>query len=772
MLDSGSDGESEFREWLTESFEDSNLSTETLQNLTLGLAWSNQEFPAHSRIESKDIGTIVGNFFIVGMKTEGVEPGYFAVWIDKKFFERFNNDETIKKQFNNLPISSIEQLKLFLPKKNSYSLKINALKTFAEKLCKEGKDIEHNIDEPKLDLQLIKGDYEKGMLDTVKPPQESLQNSNTIQLLPSWAQNAALFSFQQGKTISRRKQNLYTLLEIIASDLARCSMKTHEMYWVPSLYLDKTLRFMMASKWEARMRKLQGRLAGSLPGKFENFFVITSEKETTLQADPNGSKFAIHLAEIISEGDPDAINIGSNKGTIEEDKEAKTIESYDEIDEIESKDIEFFGFDFGHAHRKRNSFVDTLEPDFYFKELYSTCKNFSLFYDAPLSQMYKGMFFIFKTLSTDKINDLFTPAEIERVNLAISAYAEIDEQFKQQYETIPLGALDRIFSKYIMTFTSLAEKTENSDLKKEYSFYAEKIGESYKFAREARVAMLQVCKEYMQLTPVEVDFLDNLRKLTSNTSPLSSDGKVLLNHLRVLPERKILWKMHKNIEENTVFVTTIIESTRKRNILFDYLNNNKSLGIKFRIDNDNNIVQLIFPMAKMNNIAKFFNEENIRQFKHPEINVLRDNESYMTSYREDDSEKELAEREATFEKDEKEKEKKSTFPVEQCNKAQKREQTLFSFFTGAVETMNSFLAPPQTHRNSSPLPKSHADPSPVAPRRGHSLPATIGPVKFFDAASTEKPRKNSDLENKSDKNSLKKDGTAETPSPDGSFSHN
>lgn len=617
----------ELEEW------DIDLPSETTQDLALGLAWRDRQFPIHSRIEEKDIGSIVGEFFIVGMKTEGVEPGFLAVRIDEKFLHRFNHDEEIKNYFTkNLPISDLNALIEFL--KTQYEPKKDDLTIFAKKLCAEGMGIKECRDVLKLNLWLFKGDYGKNIDDDkVVPPKKNLQNSTAIQSYPPLSQSVALFFYQQSRKTQREVQNFYNLLEIIASDIARCSgMKTHEIYWVPSLYPDKTLQFMMASKYEPKMRTFKGRLAGSQPGKYENYLIKISEEPTegksvVLRADRNIFTFTIFLTGFISGGNSDEVGgLGQNKGTIGD---------------------KFFCFDLGHAHREKNAFIKTLTPDFFFKELYGKCKNFSLFYDAPLSQMYKGMFLILKTLKQETIKEIFTSEEIRKVKQAIKSYKMEDKEFKRMWQAVPWGALDSIFSKYIMAFTTLSEKSEEKT-REEYSFYARRIGESHKFAREARIGMLQVCKEYMQLTSMEVDFLDNLRKLTSVTKTRSSNNKVLLNHLRVLPEERILWKMHKNTSENKITVTAIIEESRIKDRLIKYL---KIKHIDIEVDISGCLVQLIFPLEKMSYIAACFCEENIRKFKHPESSILNNKKTFIPNRTNDNDEKEKEEHESTREVD-------------------------------------------------------------------------------------------------------------------------
>ncbi|MBN9288126.1 MAG: hypothetical protein BGO43_13360 [Gammaproteobacteria bacterium 39-13] len=92
-----------------------------------------------------------------------------------------------------------------------------------------------------------------------------------------------------------------------------------------------------------------------------------------------------------------------------------------------------------------------------------------------------------------------------------------------------------------------AEQGGNLEKRDEYLSYATRVAVVERIARETDDKILSVFESRIQLTPSQLDLLDNLEKLTSKkVTTLSPDGKVQLNHIRVEPEGRFAWQFEKD----------------------------------------------------------------------------------------------------------------------------------------------------------------------------------------------------------------------------------
>ena len=125
----------------------------------------------------------------------------------------------------------------------------------------------------------------------------------------------------------------------------------------------------------------------------------------------------------------------------------------------------------------------------------------------------------------------------------------------------------------------------------------------------------------MQLSPDEVDLLQNLERLSSKTTQASKDGKVLLKHLQVADPKhgRVEWNMTK-ANGNMILTTSLSsdqEATKLIKLLKDYQNNNSSVETTFYVTKKQgkSIVTFEAPEAGASKLLAAFSEENIKNFK-------------------------------------------------------------------------------------------------------------------------------------------------------------
>ncbi|MGE3318615.1 MAG: hypothetical protein AB7I18_04905 [Candidatus Berkiella sp.] len=208
---------------------------------------------------------------------------------------------------------------------------------------------------------------------------------------------------------------------------------------------------------------------------------------------------------------------------------------------------QFFGIDFGKSFKGPNPIVGSLRDDFTFDNpngIRERFVNYSALYDNPLREKMKGVYLL------AALRDQLTPFEKERI--AAEYQAGNDQAFADKLRGYPASVggvnadtalIDAEKRKYI----ALANDPARKDQKDEYLQYAERLDEVSKIAKNTDKAIMKTFEKRMHLTPVQIDLLDNIEKLTAkNAHTLSIDGKVQLNHIRVDRADRVEWQLQKN----------------------------------------------------------------------------------------------------------------------------------------------------------------------------------------------------------------------------------
>lgn len=171
-----------------------------------------------------------------------------------------------------------------------------------------------------------------------------------------------------------------------------------------------------------------------------------------------------------------------------------------------NKNGEFFGIDFGHAYMRKNKVIKTLKDDFTFDQPgKNPLKNISALYDNPLSEKMKGILILAK-LRGEKI-----PEEV------IESYEEKYPGFKEKLNNIKKDQDYRVFDVYLREATEL----ENRDISGSYTGLCKEIVKRRGRAVDADYSILKTFKDRMFLTAGQVDFVEAMEKLCSETTEFS-----------------------------------------------------------------------------------------------------------------------------------------------------------------------------------------------------------------------------------------------------------
>lgn len=606
-------------------------------------------------------GSILGNYFYLARKAGGVEPGFFAVEINDDFLKRYE-------QIFGEEVGDIDTHLLELSfEDEEYHTRIEKL---VEELYEKGRKGIVPEGHIKLDLLLFKQDYNEPGIRGVTPDAENLSQTSAVKSSPKYVRKLYRTAYGFARSRSVPDENINAILECIATEVARAyGMQAQEQQLVLGSYLNGQLKIMTACKWDPELETLDGCQEGSRREQdYENYLVRVQKgghgKPIKIKS-PNGKYFISDntirgLGEciplFISQGDGDVF--GSHM-----QNKAK-------------KDDEIYGYDFGHAYRGRNpllqlsehphdasSFTQTrkdkdkdkdkfnkypdpayycLQDDFSFTQTRNDkdkIKNLSVCYDTELGERMAGMFFLYKmteqhirdlpilseeSSSEEPLRPCFTKEEQANIEIAINLYMAKYPRFKERYKKTRPECMEKIFYDYHFKFIELAIAENDKAKRAEYLTYANKIAEACDQAVGDVKKMFDIFRMKMQLSPLEIELISNLEKLTSATSLTSQNGQVILSHLRIIPNRKekVSWRIAMDQYLNLYLEASIAGRAggNAYQILFEYLSkNNKRDDIELIYQG--NKIQIILPTepaqmnAAMEHLAEILNEKNIIKFK-------------------------------------------------------------------------------------------------------------------------------------------------------------
>jgi len=257
-----------------------------------------------------------------------------------------------------------------------------------------------------------------------------------------------------------------------------------------------------------------------------------------------------------------------------------------------------FGIDFGNSFRKENKAVASMKDDFSFTQPDDVFKNFSMFDDCPLSEKMAGFHYLRK-LATGKM-----PSD--------EVLDSFPKHVREQLENIEGNSLFQIFEQYRSHLEELKGSTWSKSRIKQLDQMIKAVDKRSEHAVESWYKMQETFKDRMNYTKEELDFVENLEKLTSKTSLRSLDNTMLLNHIRV--DKRVPWDM-KKAEDGSYEFTIRSEDQLMINDAKRML---EQSGLDFNIQTPfENIIQIEVTSEHFIELSKILNEDFVKKFKHP-----------------------------------------------------------------------------------------------------------------------------------------------------------
>ncbi len=211
--------------------------------------------------------------------------------------------------------------------------------------------------------------------------------------------------------------------------------------------------------------------------------------------------------------------------------------------------FQFFGIDFGKAFLGENPIIGSLRDDFSFKEpsgsfpmsLFADNRfvNYSIMYDNPLREKMKGVYLLaaLRGVITDPQKAIIA-----------KEYEATDKAFAEKLRNHPLDGLnsdlliiDKEIAHYVNEAAAFPEKAD------EFKVYIDRLNEIRAIAVKTDNAIFKVFEKRLKLLPSQIDILEKMEKLTAHKAHiLSSDGKVILNYIKVKNKNRIPWQFDDN----------------------------------------------------------------------------------------------------------------------------------------------------------------------------------------------------------------------------------
>lgn len=504
---------------------------------------------------------------------------------------------------------------------------------------------------------------------------------------------AAIYSIF--RTRPRDEENMNATREVMATEIAaKWGMKTHQQALCESSYSDGHIKFSTISTWENNFTPLtneqedlddeDSKFGIVIKGGDYNYGNYIAEPDTTGQYRSYNKikNLGEHLALAIVLADTDHISsTGRNKGKIRCKDSTDANELY-----------ELFYIDMGQSLRRlENPLLKYVQDDFSLNlPASSKFKNFSVFSDTPLSEKMRGIYRLHKlrtgNMPPDYILDEYDPlfkAELgaieedadlevfdryetlfnERYNTGKKTAAAYKEYLKQiqrakrnhpqdtrkllikfnadkiltvEEANLPGNINDvqvlEILNKCQKRFKDFIQHYNLNAVK--YKTYAQQVLSVRNTYLNDTKTLLKIFAARKELSPSELDFLDNMEKLsavkidktsagtariTSASSIRSPDGSVILNHLRVEPGKRIIWQLQRPVDkEGEYILSTQLAPGQNARVLLRwlqiYMRFANYSGDKFRFTLYNGQIQLRLTKTNIAEAKELFKESTIIAF--------------------------------------------------------------------------------------------------------------------------------------------------------------
>lgn len=381
--------------------------------------------------------------------------------------------------------------------------------------------------------------------------------------------------------------NLASILEVMGNDIAGAlGAMTQEQVLHPGTFPDEHIALLMRGTWIKGATDLGGtdgsRLAGDTgDNKYLVTPVVLPADGIEFISDDSIEDFAWYLLYFYYLGDWDAIGSKAQNKMIDENGNVIVI-------------------DCGKAFSQ--NMIDQVLENFKTNQKKQP-KNFSIFTDVQKSKILRGIFRFLK-LKGDEIDEAI-----------LNSYGK---DFVEVIKNIEQGADELIFSDYTKFLEELKKQHERSYKNvRMCGEVMEGLKKIIKPATTSRNQLVDKFKKYTKITGEMVDVVENIEKIIfgqKNTSLLSPDGKVILNHIRVTTNEAITWEFDTTNKNEYVFTAKVSNKDQAR----DYIKKWAETLSNFKVEcGKNSTVEIRFDPKKMKEITECFSEKMIMQKFHP-----------------------------------------------------------------------------------------------------------------------------------------------------------
>jgi hypothetical protein len=598
-------------------------------------------------------GTILGPFIYIKDKKSGVEPGFEAYVRDGRYEEAVSDiiSAAIYSENPKDPIAvrihrlarrgqlDLSRLRADIdsPVELSQTRKkeINSIYRMIEQDPDCAQFILVELDKlpvgEKLPRYLIKQDYKDPVLTNrvsiskrrAKMTQKAVKARRRFGKL---GQNAVAFFHNLNTLKNKNNANRNGFLESLSTRLASVSgMRTQQQGVCRGGYEYPPRRKLLAmTKFQPGFSDFEDRVYGGNLQHGNCLVEVVRDKDGKLQPkkDARGYLRSDHtikglgetFAAMVRSGDFDFFgSTGGNKGFV---------------------DGKFFGIDFGHAYEGSNTIVRTLQDNCSFTQPSKPIRNASIVSDTLLSEKMKGIYYLCK------LRGIPIPEAV------INSY---DEEFRRKLSTIEKDADLKVFEEYSRKAREL-EFTAEGKIDPAFKGITEEIEQRRKRMLAADTAILSVFRHRIGLTAAQLNFIDNIEKLCSETSPLSPNAKVKsrqgevvrLNHLAVNPKHRVVCQLERSSKPDHHVINISAKDRKKAEQLNAQLyaffkekfpmyrakvDPSSSLSLetlKFSYDAHHKSLTMTCNQAQLAELMRFFSEDRIAQYKRqPTLSLER-----------------------------------------------------------------------------------------------------------------------------------------------------
>jgi len=565
-------------------------------------------------------GEILDKFLVSGDKPGGVEPGALVVLLDD-VYELIENSKNLNAhpdlvaRYKNLTADELAE-KLSENPKDAEAIAADIHSRF--------ENFSNEAHPPT--VYLIKQDYPDAR--KVAPPKERLAKTNAITSKPQKIQGAAVNIYSLVRRSERADENINALLEVVGNTVAQYyGMPAQEQWALNGQYEDGEPKIMTISRWEYNLLPIKGCIAGSKDkGHYQNYLVqvernadrkpIKNNDQLIYTKNANGrlcsesgfKRLGAEFATALLMGDRDYFGskVQNKIGTMIEDE------------------MHMYGFDFGHAFRE-NPYIMAMNNSFQFNDLdkcSKSFKNITIFMDTPMSEKMLGVLYIYKGLSDDKRDKLFTQDEQVKINEVIKAYKDLHSGAADRLDSIQPDVIGRAFQEQIrfceekMNDNSLDQRVRDA-----YKGYRGQLGKAMRVANQNEAIMMRKFSKKIQLQPAEVDFLENLNMLTApKITKFSSDGQVALNHFTYHKDNKLQLNWKVNFDGNDEKVALEVDCSsqsfaKKTSGMLNTMLKLEGCRSDVNIYRTGGKVKVVMPKDVYNQLVQNFNETKISEYR-------------------------------------------------------------------------------------------------------------------------------------------------------------